>query len=478
MITTTGSHHTPTQTHQKAFGEGWAGLIVVTAGKTYLTLLAALAGIAVLPALLGGTASVVQSGSMEPNISPGDVVITTPLPSDDALPVGRVITFHVDDMLVVHRLIAVRHGDALVTKGDANPQADTWTATRADITGRARLLVPYVGLPSFWLGHGNVRAFGSWAALTMLAIVLVALSVRRRTLPDDASGDETTHGDGIEADPAACAIDPDPAAQVEAAGRAPARRSARTAVIVGAALLAVVPVACAAPAAQAAGVFTGQTRTSLAWTAKSYAPISAGSMAGYGLIAATSVNDTSTFFNNSTTSGSIATTPGTTVSGFSRGDVGGTTELNTSAAKAAMASAVTARAALAQRPVTQTLAPSLSGTLPGGVYTTTTGAFTVPGTLTLDAKGDSTARFIFTTTSTLTMPRGSRILLANGAKAANVWWIVGTTATIGSSGSTTTAAGNYIVNGAAALSQATVTGRIVSATGAISLSATTVNPVN
>lgn len=69
-------------------------------------------------------------------------------------------------------------------------------------------------------------------------------------------------------------------------------------------------------------------------------------------------------------------------------------------------------------------------TLTPGVYTSTS-SLALSGDLTLDAKGDPSAVFIFQIASTLTTGSGSQIILANGAKACNVFWQVGSSATLG-----------------------------------------------
>lgn len=79
-----------------------------------------------------------------------------------------------------------------------------------------------------------------------------------------------------------------------------------------------------------------------------------------------------------------------------------------------------------------------NATLPPGVYISATAStIGVAGVLTLDGGGDSNARFVFQAPSALTTASGapgapgSQILLTNGAKASNVWWQVGSSATIG-----------------------------------------------
>lgn len=79
-----------------------------------------------------------------------------------------------------------------------------------------------------------------------------------------------------------------------------------------------------------------------------------------------------------------------------------------------------------------------NATLPPGVYISATAStIGVTGVLTLDGQGDANARFVFQAPSALTTAAGapgvpgSEIILINGAKASNVWWQVGSSATIG-----------------------------------------------
>jgi hypothetical protein len=67
-------------------------------------------------------------------------------------------------------------------------------------------------------------------------------------------------------------------------------------------------------------------------------------------------------------------------------------------------------------------------------------------TITLDAKGNADAVFIFQTDSAITTGTNSRVVLANGAQAKNVWWMAGSAATLGVS---SIFKGTVIANGAA-----------------------------
>ena len=102
--------------------------------------------------------------------------------------------------------------------------------------------------------------------------------------------------------------------------------------------------------------------------------------------------------------------------------------------------AQTAYLALAAMPSDGVLAGNLAGTtINPGVYTNSSSALIQGGDLTLDALGDANAIFVFQIGSTLTVggPGAAfpqSIILAGGAQAKNVFWQVGTAATINAGG--------------------------------------------
>jgi type VI secretion system secreted protein VgrG len=132
--------------------------------------------------------------------------------------------------------------------------------------------------------------------------------------------------------------------------------------------------------------------------------------------------------------GNLGVYPGLTITGFSPGIVNGATYAGGSVAAQAQADALTAYNTLAGETVSQ------NGTLTGqdlGGMTLTPGVYffsavaQLTGILTLDAQGDSNARFDFQIGSTLTTAGSSSIVLTNGAQADNVFWQVGSSATLG-----------------------------------------------
>src|SRR3954465_8484980 len=92
-------------------------------------------GLAVAPHVFGYRTLTMLTGSMAPQINPGDVAVVTPIAVTDVTE-GMVITYHrpiEDHSLVPHRVISVQTApDGTVTvqtKGDANDSPDPWTAT-------------------------------------------------------------------------------------------------------------------------------------------------------------------------------------------------------------------------------------------------------------------------------------------------------------------------------------------------------------
>ncbi|MGP0021453.1 MAG: ice-binding family protein [Candidatus Sulfotelmatobacter sp.] len=130
-------------------------------------------------------------------------------------------------------------------------------------------------------------------------------------------------------------------------------------------------------------------------------------------------------------SGDLGVCPGTAVTGFPPGLVDGTIHTADGAAALAEAALTAGYIDAAGRAGGISVSGDLVGqTLTTGVYKSTS-SLAESGDLTLDAQGNSAAVFIFQIASTLTTGSGSHIILANGAKACNVFWQVGSSATLG-----------------------------------------------
>lgn len=172
--------------------------------------------------------------------------------------------------------------------------------------------------------------------------------------------------------------------------------------------------------------------------------------------------------------GDLGVSPGTAVTGFPPGTVTGAVHAGDATSATAITDLTTAYNDAAGRTVAPvTVAGNLGGlTLPPGLYKSTSSLSISSGDLTLDAGGDANAVFIFQMASTLTTTSGRAVILTGSAKASNVIWQVGTSATLGT---TTTFKGTIMADQSITLnSGAMLDGRALARIGAVTLSGNTV----
>lgn len=107
------------------------------------------------------------------------------------------------------------------------------------------------------------------------------------------------------------------------------------------------------------------------------------------------------------------------------------------------------------------------GTQTIGPGTFSSATLDVTGTVTLDAGGDPNALFVFVMASTLTVADSTQIVLAGGAQACNVYWRLGSTATLGSG---STFVGTLIADDSVtAANDVGVVGRLIARNGSVTL---------
>jgi hypothetical protein len=201
------------------------------------------------------------------------------------------------------------------------------------------------------------------------------------------------------------------------------------------------------------------------------APVALGSASTFAVLAGSTV----TSAGATAVDGDLGVSPGTTMTGAPT--VKGTTHLGDAVAAQAQLDLTSAYNDAAGRTVSPiTVAGNLGGqTLTQGLYKSTSSLEISSGDLTLDAQGDANAVFIFQMASTLTTTAGRKVILSGGAKAANIVWQVGSSATLGT---TSVMKGNILALASITLTTgATLEGRALARTGAVTLESNAVGIV-
>ncbi len=155
----------------------WTGLVALFFVSTGLSLLLW----AVVPMLvLEWDPVAISSGSMEPGIRQGDVVVAQPFkrsllnPETGYLNPGMVVVFpdQAREGRVTHRIVAVTPAGSYVTKGDANDRQDSSPVPPDQIQGIGRILVPMIGQPVVWLHDGRTINLAMFSLAALLAMGL------------------------------------------------------------------------------------------------------------------------------------------------------------------------------------------------------------------------------------------------------------------------------------------------------------------
>lgn len=135
-----------------------------------------------IPTVAGRKVLSVLSGSMEPVIHTGDVIIVRPLLPAEEIRDGDIITFRAaekPDMLITHRVVGTvlvnEKAVAYTTKGDANPSMDTAVVVREQVLGRYQWRVLYFGYISNFLR----RPVGIAIFVILPGLLLIGLEFRK-----------------------------------------------------------------------------------------------------------------------------------------------------------------------------------------------------------------------------------------------------------------------------------------------------------
>lgn len=160
----------------QTYEPSWWRVIAASSARALLVLVCSLTAVSVLTAVLGWTPTVVLTGSMEPALPVGSVLVTQELPADE-LELGQVLTVEDPDQpgkLRSHRLVEFTPDGDLILRGDANADDDSTPVATSAVRGVGTLAVPLVGLPVAWW------VAGQYAHLLAAALLLgLALALRR-----------------------------------------------------------------------------------------------------------------------------------------------------------------------------------------------------------------------------------------------------------------------------------------------------------
>jgi hypothetical protein len=211
-------------------------------------------------------------------------------------------------------------------------------------------------------------------------------------------------------------------------------------------------------------------------------PTQLGVAANYALLAAAGITNTGATL---ITGGNIGSFPTTTITGFTGANFTPPATIDNANASAAQTAALAAYTFYSGLTFVSLSGSSANLSVLGNGSTASTyipgnysagSSMDIPTSITLDAQNNPNALFVFKAGSTLTLESGASILLINGAQAANVVWIVGSSATtVGTIGVFN---GNILANTSITIGGGTFNGRalagIITTSGAITI-ATAVN---
>jgi hypothetical protein len=198
------------------------------------------------------------------------------------------------------------------------------------------------------------------------------------------------------------------------------------------------------------------------------APVGLGTADNFAVLAGQGVTNT----GPTSVNGDLGTWPNPAITGAGL-TVNGSIHAADAVAQQAQADTTIAYNDAAGRTPVTTVATELGGqVLTAGVYNSAAGTFQITGTLTLDGQGDPNAVFIFQAASTLITASASNVNLINSANACNVFWQVGSSATLGTS---STFRGTILALASITVTTGvTVLGRTLARNGAVTLDTDTI----
>ena len=151
-----------------------------------LIVLAVLAGILIIPKIMGYEEMAVLTGSMEPNYPVGSLIFVKEEDPEN-LKVGDVITYRLDeDTVVTHRIVEINQEEQTVTtKGDANSDNDGSPVSYPNIVGKAQFKITYLGYIAM-----NIKTPKGIIAVCGVLVLIILLTFIPEIFSDDEKEEE------------------------------------------------------------------------------------------------------------------------------------------------------------------------------------------------------------------------------------------------------------------------------------------------
>ncbi len=201
------------------------------------------------------------------------------------------------------------------------------------------------------------------------------------------------------------------------------------------------------------------------------APINLGTAKDYAILAGQTITNTGT----TTINGNVGLSPGTA---FTQGPaiINGEIHINDAAANQAKIDLLAAYVDAAGRTLQQPIVAELGGqTLTPGYYVNSS-SLNLTGILTLDAGNDPNAIFVIQAGSSLITATSSNVVLVNGATSSQIFWVVGSSATLGTSSHLE---GTILALTSISLTTgATINGSLLARNGSVTLDSNTVGTLS
>ena len=158
-------------------GKSWQRTVLYGVGTVSMLVLSMAASLSLWIAIpwgfLGWSPTLVLTGSMEPLVTPGDIVMIRPVSPEELTANSVVLYDRADTGRVLHRILEQLPDGTFRTGGDANAVPDSEPVSLEEIEGAAVLAVPWIGRPSLWLHEKRTVVVGV-AAVTLLVMLRLA----------------------------------------------------------------------------------------------------------------------------------------------------------------------------------------------------------------------------------------------------------------------------------------------------------------